>query len=600
MSESVPEPDRTPEGVADATTSAPADADWAAGPAWELLLPAVAGPTRSRGVKLMAALREAIRDGRLVAGTRLPSSRDLAADLRVSRGLVTEVYAQLLAESYLVARPGAGTWVAQVHTRQLKPAVDPSREYRQQPSPESPAAPAGVAARAGAGAGAEVAAGGGVAAAARAGAAAAAAGEVAVALAVTARSHRQPVEAHPAIQPGARDVIDFRPGVPALAMFPRSAWAAAYQRAVTTVPDLALGYPDPRGVRELRVAVAEMLARRRGVAVHEDSLLICSGVSQALTLLARVAAHHGHRTVAVEDPGSPPEIPLLEDAGLRAIPVAVDDSGIDMRALMHSGTRMFVGTPAHQFPTGIAYTPERRAALLGWARENRGLIVEDDYDGEFRYDRAPVGAMQGLGPDQVAYTGSVSKSLAPGLRLGWLVPPPALYDDLVEAKRVSDLGNAAPDQAALADFIRTGRYDQHLRRCQRTYRDRRDALRSALARELPDVRVVGIAAGLHLIAQFPPTYGPASAIAERAARAGVRLHPVDGYAIGSRPAAGPTGPTGSAALARPAAPAEPVGQDESAWARIVLGYANLTGHRIADAVTAMAPHLRARTEPGRR
>ena len=505
--------------VGQARTDESVPGGWA-GPAWEFLLPAVAVPVRNRGVSLVAALREAIREGRLVAGTRLPASRDLAADLGVSRGLVTEVYARLIAESYLVARPGAGTWVADV----------PSRAEGEPASSEAASQPGRLA-------------------------------EL----------------RFPSRDPAPEITIDFRPGVPAFALFPRAAWANAYQRAITTMPDTAFGYPDPRGMPELRAALAELLARRRGVAVHPDGLIVCAGVSQALTLLARVATARGHRLVAVEDPGSPPELPLLEDSGLTAVPVPVDADGVDLRALTASGARMFVGTPAHQFPTGIAYTPERRAALLAWSRENDGLIVEDDYDGEFRYDRAPVGALQGLAPDQVVYTGSVSKSLAPGLRLGWLVPPAALLADLVQAKRFTDLGNAAPDQAALADFIRTGRYDQHLRRCQRTYRERRDVLREALAKELPDVRTLGIAAGLHLIAQFPPENGSEASITARAARAGVGLHPAQEYATRRRVDGQSAG--------------QDIGEDAGP-ARIVLGYANLTPRRITAGVEALARALR--------
>ncbi|HEY3867533.1 MAG TPA: PLP-dependent aminotransferase family protein [Actinocrinis sp.] len=492
------------------------DSSWTtwSGPAWEFLLPAVAVPPRSRGRSLVGTLREAIRAGWLAPGTRLPSSRDLAADLRVSRGLVTEVYAQLIAESYLVSRPGAGTWVAELSARPAGPAPAAHPDPNPDPNPDS-----------------------------------------------------HPSPADPRFQRAAPDqVTDFRPGVPALSLFPRVAWTASYQRAVAELPAEGLGYPDPRGLPELRVVLAELLARRRGVAVRAEGVLVCSGVAQAITLLAQVAAAHGHRSAAVEDPGSPGETSLLENAGLAVRAVPLDAAGVDLRALAESDAGLFVATPAHQFPTGIAYTPERRAALLAWARARSGLILEDDYDGEFRYDRSPVGALQGLAPDLVAYTGSVSKSLAPGLRLGWLVPPAGLLDELVEAKRMTDLGCPVPDQAALADFIRTGRYDRQLRRCQRAYRDRRDTLRTVLEHELPDVRILGIAAGLHVIAEFPARYGAAPDLVERARSAGVELYPVGSYQIGP----GPLEASGTTP------------------ARIVLGYANLTPRQIAVGIRALA------------
>ncbi|MFC1434401.1 PLP-dependent aminotransferase family protein [Streptacidiphilus sp. N1-3] len=436
------------------TTSPPPPAP---SPAWELLLPAASGPPRGRGRELGAALRAAVRDGRLAAGTRLPSSRDLARDLRVSRGLVSELYARLTAEGYLTSRQGAGTWVAA-----LSP---PSAPPRPRPDPARPV-----------------------------------------------------------------PVVDFRPGLADLSAFPRTAWAAAQRAALAELPDAALDYPDPQGLPALRAALAELLGRRRGVVVAPEGVIVCSGVAQALTLLGRVLAARGQRTVAVEDPGSVSVYPLYRAAGLRPVPVPVDGEGLVLSALAASGARTAVLTPAHQFPTGVVHSPARRAALLDWARRVDGLLVEDDYDGDFRYDRAPVGSLQGLAPDLVAYTGSVSKSLAPGLRLGWLLPPARLLPELVEAKRVSDLGNSVTEQAAFAGFLRGGRYDRQLRLCQRRYRERRDALIGVLAEVLPEVRISGIAAGLHLIAEFPSPVPP-----ELCARAGVRLRPLGDYTASGAP-----------------------------------------------------------------
>ncbi|MHA6758773.1 MocR-like pyridoxine biosynthesis transcription factor PdxR [Streptacidiphilus sp. PAMC 29251] len=459
-------------------------------PAWELLLPAASGPPRGRGRELGAALRAAVRSGRLAAGTRLPSSRDLARDLRVSRGLVSELYAQLTAEGYLTSRQGAGSWVAALTPRPAGPG----------PSPDP--------------------------------------------------------------GPSTTPVVDFRPGLPDLAAFPRAAWSAAQRAALAELPDAALDYPDPQGLPDLRAALAELLSRRRGVVVAPEGLIVCSGVAQALTLLSQVLVSQGHHAIAVEDPGSVSVYPLYRAAGLRPLPVPVDGEGLVLEALRASGARSAVLTPAHQFPTGVVHSPARRAALLDWARRGDGLLVEDDYDGDFRYDRAPVGALQGLAPDLVAYTGSVSKSLAPGLRLGWLVPPARLLPALVEAKRVSDLGNSVAEQAAFAGFLRGGRYDRQLRLCQRRYRERRDALIGALAAVLPEVRISGIAAGLHLIAEFPTALPP-----EVCARAGVRLRPLSDYTASAAPAPEPSAPTPQ---------------------RFVLGYAHLGTTEIIDAVKRLA------------
>ncbi|WP_063836917.1 MocR-like pyridoxine biosynthesis transcription factor PdxR [Phaeacidiphilus oryzae] len=475
------------------------------GPPWELLYSAAAAPPRRRTRALADALRGAVREGLLAPGTRLPSSRDLAGDLGVSRGLVTEVYQRLLAEGCLISRQGAGTWVAALPR---PPATAPAVATGAA-GPAEAAAPA---------AGAEAAS------------------------------------------------TDFRPGLPDLSLFPRAAWAAAQRDALAALPHAVLDYPDPRGLPALRTALAELLARRRNVAVGPDSVVVVFGVAQALTLIGRVLRARGHRTVAVEEPGSPQENALLRQSGLDIAALPVDAEGPDVAALRRSGARAAVVTPAHQFPTGVACAPGRRAELLSWARSVDGLLIEDDYDGDFRYDRAPVGALQGLAPELVAYTGSVSKSLAPGLRLGWLVPPPGLLAEVVEAKRVADLGNPVPEQAALAEFVRSGRYDRQLRRCGRTYRERRDALISALEAGFPGVRITGIAAGLHLIAELPAPVPPAVA-----ARAGVRLHPLAEYRRLPEPERRPGGP-GPAALDR----------------RYVFGYPHLTPREITAAVARLA------------
>ncbi|MFB6986018.1 PLP-dependent aminotransferase family protein [Streptomyces sp. NPDC056304] len=440
-------------------TSSPSDGVESGEPvsaAWELLLPAAAAPARRRGRALQSALREAVRSGRLVPGTRLPSSRALAADLRVSRGLVTEAYEQLAAEGYLRSGRGAGTWVSGA----VRAATPGARDL-------APRAP------------------------------------------------------------GAR--ADFRPGTPDLSLFPRSAWAATYRSVLGRLPHSALGYPDPRGLPELREALAALLVRRRGVVADPERLVVCSGVAQATTLLGFVLHGRGMRTVGVEDPGSPEHAALFAAAGIATIGLPLDDEGLAAESLVRSGVRAVMTTPAHQFPTGIVYSAACRSRLLEWARATDGLVVEDDYDGDFRYDRAPVGALQGLDPEHVAYTGSVSKSLAPGLRLGWLLAPAGMTDEIVARKRTMDLGNPAVDQAVLADFISRGGYDRQLRHCQRAYRGRRDTLTSALAEHFPGTEVSGIAAGLHIIARLPERYGPEPVFMSRAAAAGVALRPLGDF-----------------------------------------------------------------------
>ncbi|MFD5338601.1 PLP-dependent aminotransferase family protein [Streptomyces hawaiiensis] len=463
----------------------------AASAAWELLLPAASAPARTRGRSLQTALREAVRSGRLAPGTRLPSSRDLAADLGVSRGLVTEAYEQLTAEGYLRSGRGAGTWVGA--------AVRAAEPRAHDLAPRSP---------------------------------------------------------------GTR--ADFVPGTPDLALFPRAAWAAAQRGVLAELPHQGLGYPDPRGLPRLRTALAELLARRRGVVADPERIVVVSGVAQATALLGFALHARGVRTVGVEDPGSPQHDALYGAAGVTVVPLPVDDEGVAPQPLRASGVRAVVTTPAHQFPTGIAYSARRRAELLDWARSVDGIVLEDDYDGDFRYDRAPVGALQGLDPDHVAYTGSVSKSLAPGLRLGWMLVPESWAEEIVERKRTMDLGHPALDQALFARFLERGDYDRQLRRCQRAYRDRRDALVAALDAHFPGSEVSGIAAGLHVIATLPQRYGPEERFLARVAEAGVAVHPLSAYAH---------------TRARP---------EEAEEIRLVLGYAHVPPARIADGVRLMA------------
>jgi len=293
------------------------------------------------------------------------------------------------------------------------------------------------------------------------------------------------------------------PGAPNLAEFPRTQWLSAARRALTAAPHDAFGYGDPLGRLELRTALADYLARVRGVYVEPARLVICSGFHQGLTLLAQVLRARRARAVAVEAYGFENYRDVLSGAGLELVPVAVDERGTrtEQLALAESVSAVLL-TPAHQYPTGVALRPERRAAAIDWARDTGGLILEDDYDGEFRYDREPVGALQGLDPDRVVYFGSASKSLAPGLRLAWMVPPEELIPAIAAAKGHVDWSSTL-EQLTLADFIASGAYDRHVRSMRLRYRRRRDQLVAALAERAPDVRVSGIAAGLQAVLELP-------------------------------------------------------------------------------------------------
>ncbi|GAA1069836.1 PLP-dependent aminotransferase family protein [Kitasatospora arboriphila] len=417
----------------------------------ELLLPFDPSGGSGLTARLTAALREAVRQGRPPAGGRLPATRTLARDLGVSRGTVVEAYAQLVAEGYLVSRPGAGTRVAD--------GIAP-------PPPAPPPGPSAPAVR-----------------------------------------------------------YDLKPGTPDLSLFPRAAWQAALRRALAAAEHTALGYGDPAGHPALRAELAAHLGRVRAAAADPGRLTVVGGVAQGLALTARQLVRHGHRAVAVEDPGSPGTFGLLRAHGLEPLGVPVDGHGLDVDALARTGARAVLVTPAHQYPTGVVLAPERRAALIAWARRTGGVVVEDDYDAEFRYDREPVGCLQGLAPDLVVHLGSLSKSLAPGLRLGWAVLPEPMVEEFRTDKQYTDLGCSALDQLAFARLLADGGHDRHLRAVRARYRARRDALAEALARHLPDAAVRGVSAGLHLYLDLPPGCAERPVVEAAAAR-GVRVEPV--------------------------------------------------------------------------
>ncbi|MGV9385136.1 MocR-like pyridoxine biosynthesis transcription factor PdxR [Nonomuraea sp. NPDC003707] len=415
----------------------------------------------SRGRALEEALRSAIRGGRLVAGTRLPSSRDLASQLGLSRGTVTQAYEQLVAEGWLTARQGSGTRVA------AGTAEAPARSGRSAGSAEATA------------------------------------------------SGR----------------YDLRPGRPDAYAFPREAWARAMRHVLREAPTEVFGFGDPRGRIELRTALASYLGRTRGVRVDPANLIVCSGYTQALGLLAEVFTELGVRTAGMEDPAIGDHVRLLAGR-LRVAAVPVDAAGLRVDALRDSGAEVAVCTPAHQFPLGVSMAPERRSELLEWADDSLGWIVEDDYDGEFRYDRHPIAALQSRRPSRIVYAGSTSKTIGPAVRLGWIACPPLLLEPLTEAKRRARETRPL-EQLALARMIELGDYDRHLRTMRRGYQRRRDTLVAAVRSGLPDVRVRGIDAGLHALLELPSAPSE-RAVVEAARAASVDVHPLGEYMRGDR------------------------------------------------------------------
>lgn len=316
---------------------------------------------------------------------------------------------------------------------------------------------------------------------------------------------------------------DLRPGQADYHAFPRARWKAALMRALRDLPDTRLGYAGHRGTPELRNAIAEYLARMRGVVVEPEQVVVCCAASQALTVLWHVLRRRGGRRVAIEDPGWRWQCYTAEHAGLEAVPVRVDGDGLVVSELAAAGVDAVVITPAHQYPTGVVMTAERRSALLAWAHERQALIVEDDYDVEYRFGREPVASLQGLAPDRVAFVGTTSKTLAPALRLAWVVPPAGLIDDVENAMLVTGVTPPTLDQLALASFIGDAALERHLRSMRRRYRAKREILIGALRSELPEVRVGGTAAGLHLLAQLPDGTDE-HATAMRARSSGVGVH----------------------------------------------------------------------------
>ncbi|SDT00901.1 GntR family transcriptional regulator / MocR family aminotransferase [Streptomyces sp. TLI_053] len=454
---------------------------------------------------LARRLRAAIDDGRLPVGSRLPATRVLAADLRVSRGVVTEAYRRLTEEGRIAGLGRGGTVVVD----QFAPeTVPPPRPTTTRPPAPRPAGthPAGTGP-----------------------------GPARPGPARTTPAPASPFDGAPAttVFDSLRTAparIDLTPGVPDLAAFPRTAWLRAERAVLRDLAAPDFGYGDPRGTPALRRAVADWLARNRGIRADPGEVLVVAGAAQALALVGEVLRADGLDVVAVEDPGSLGTRQHLGHRITATPPVPVDADGIRVDALRAVGARAVLLTPAHQFPTGVVLGGARRRELLQWAADG-GLVIEDDYDAEHRYDRPPVPALRGVLPEQVVYLGSVSKLLAPALRTGWVLAPARYRDSLVDAKRLSDLGNAALPQLVLAHLMESGALERHLRLQRTRHRRRRDATTAALAAHLPGAAVHGAAAGLHLMLTFPDGLPCTDTELATAALAhGVKVHPLSWHA----------------------------------------------------------------------
>ncbi|MFF0738883.1 PLP-dependent aminotransferase family protein [Streptomyces sp. NPDC004111] len=429
-------------------------------------------PSGGKSEWLAQQIRLALADRRLPVGSRLPATRILAGELGVSRGVITEAYQRLVEDGYLAGQGRNGTVVVGA------PATTTARP----PAPASTPSPRSV---------------------------------------FTTAPDADIFDT----MRTARARIDFSPGLPDLAAFPRAAWLREERRVLDRLAASDLGYGDPRGTPALRVAVANWIARNRGIRADPGDVLIVAGTAQTLTLVGQVLRSDGISAVAMEDPGSLGARQHLRNCRLDTPPVTVDSEGVRVDELRATGAAAVLLTPAHQFPTGVVLRGSRRSELTRWASESGGLIIEDDYDAEHRYDRTPVPALRSVLADNVFYAGSVSKLLAPALRIGWVLAPPKYRDALVDAKRFADLGNAALPQFVLAQFMESGALERQLRHLRRHHRRRRDAMVKAVAAHLPGAVVHGAAAGLHLTITFEAGFADTDVAAAALAR-DVKVHPL--------------------------------------------------------------------------
>jgi GntR family transcriptional regulator/MocR family aminotransferase len=498
--------------------------------------------------QLEAAVCDAIAGGGLRPGDRLPASRLLAEAAGVSRGVVSEAYAQLAAEGWIEVRRGrapvvraeAIAWPRDAHPDPTPAPPPPARLDSYFPAVSSPAAPSS-----------------------------------------------------PATASFPPPRLDLTATAPDLARFPRRAWTAAVRKALAEMPDAALDYGDPRGDDELRTVLAAYLVRVCGVAAAPDRVIVTGGYTQGLWLACRALAHRGARRVAVEDPSLDDSWATIRSAGLEVAGVPVDGDGARIDPGLDADA--FLVTPAHQFPTGVLLSPERRRALLAWAVEGNRYVLEDDYDSEYAYDSPPVRTLQRLAPDRVVYLGTASKTLAPALRMGWMVPPAELVAPIAAERWALDSGGSAFAARAFARMLSTGEVDRHLRRTRREYHARRDHLVATLRRRLPGCRVEGHSGGLHLLLRLPEGTGEDAVVTALAERR-IRIRGLAGYRLA---------PAGD----RVAAGADPpgVGGDDAAGARwagrdvwsdgggpaLVVGYGRLPVASIDAAVDALRDAIEA-------
>ena len=412
-------------------------------------------PAETLRTALQRSLRQAIHSGALRPGVRLPSSRSLADHLGISRGVVSDVYATLQAQGFLIGHSRAAPVVAALPSPQSAPQQTP---------------------------------------------------------------HAAPLAVR----------YDLSPATPDVTLFPMRRWLTALQHVARTSSTAVLDYRYPLGERALREALADHLGRTRGAVADPDRILITQGTAQAVDLIVRVLGARGASRIAMEDPSLLRQHERVLALGLTPVAQPVDGEGLKVVGLDADAVLV---TPAHQFPTGAVLSAERRRELLGWARQRaQRWIIEDEYDAEFRYDREPVRCLQGLDPGRVIEMGSVSKTLAPALRLGWLVLPASLVEDAVRVKRLLDDFSPALDQLTLANFLRSGEYDRHVRRTRVVYRARRDRMLAALQRKLPELSVEGIAAGMHLLLRLPRGVDDRS-LAAAAERRSLRVAPLSEFSI---------------------------------------------------------------------
>jgi GntR family transcriptional regulator / MocR family aminotransferase len=401
--------------------------------------------------QLTGQISEAIQRGSLREGSRLPASRMLAAELGVSRGVVTAAYAQLVAQGYLETRARSVPRVAAVRA------------------------------------------------------------------AATVASPRRKT-AH----------IDFTMLSPDVALLPRGAWKRALIDAVQTAPLSSFDYGDPRGELELRAALADFLGRTRGLVASPEQIIICQGTVQAMDVACQTLVEHGVGPLAIEEPCAYEVRRCATRAGLAVRPVTVDLDGLRSDRLRLSDARAVLATPAHQFPTGSVMTSARRDQLGSWLSDPDHFLIEDDYDAEFRYNDAPMAALQGAFPQQVLYLGSASKTFAPGLRLGWLVVPERLIETASNMKWALDAGSPSLTQLAFARIIVVGAFERHLVKARSEYKRRRAALGAGLGAEIPQGSIEGASAGMHLVLRLPARVD-AAALQRAAGRARVKLESVESF-----------------------------------------------------------------------